>query len=93
MTSVLFTENAVGKILADVSGGSLDGVFRKRCQEEFSIIKAQVSLASQAYKNDTGTYPATLNLLSPNYLSTVDTQHDGQVILYDANTGTVSIAQ
>lgn len=91
--SVIFAENVVGKILIDTLESSLSGVFSKRCQEEFSVIKTQISLASQAYKNDNGAYPTSLNLLSPNYLNTVDKQYDGQNLLYDAKTGTASLAQ
>ncbi len=91
--SIIFVENAVGKILTDVSESSLSGVFDKRCQEEFSVLQTQIVLASQAYKNDNGAYSASLGLLSPNYLDTVDKQYEGKDIMYDAKTGVVSLAQ
>ncbi len=91
VVGVLFTENAIGKILVDVLGSSLNGAFMKRCEEEFSVIQTQITLASQAYKVDKGAYPTSLTQLAPEYLPQVSEAYNGKPITYDANTGIVSL--
>ena len=91
VVKALFTENAVGKILDSIIGVSIEGVNMKRCEEEFSVIKTQISLASQAYKIDNGNYPNSLSQLYPNYLNQVYEQFNGEDIIYDAKTGEASI--
>lgn len=90
VVKALVTENAVGKILDSIIGVSLEGVNSKRCEEEFSVIKAQISLASQAYKIDNGKYPNSLSQLYPKYLSQDYKQFNGKDIIYNAETGEVS---
>ena len=80
-------------MLTDIVGSSFDGIFPKRCQEEFSVIKTGLDLAIQAYQTDHNAYPQTLDDLHPKYLDTVEKRFGGQEILYIPATGLVSLAQ
>jgi len=82
----LYTEeNAIGKILHDVVAASLTSVSTKKCQEDLLVGATQAMIAIKAFKNDTNNYPASLNELVPNYLSSVPQDpFDGKSLRYSA---------
>lgn len=81
--SLLFTENAVGKILHDVVSSSLESVFDTRCSSNFQVSAVRMLTAIKAYKNDTGEYPASLNDLVPANLSYIlEDPYSGNDIKY-----------
>ncbi|MBI2637732.1 MAG: hypothetical protein HYW88_02420, partial [Candidatus Sungbacteria bacterium] len=67
----MLTENVIGKILRDVTFVSFDGIFPKKCQEDFLVSTAQTLIAIKAYHNDTNAFPNSLTELVPKYLSKV----------------------
>lgn len=79
----VFVENAVGKILLDISAVSLSNIHTKRCLENFSVSGTQLLLALKAYKQENGDYPATLEGLVPQYIAKVPQDpFDGKHIRY-----------
>lgn len=82
----LYTEeNAIGKILHDVVAASLTSVSTKKCEEDLLVAATQAIVAIKAYKNDVGSYPATLNDLIPRYLSSVPVDSfDGKALKYSS---------
>lgn len=64
----VFTENRYGVTMASIPEISLDGIFSKKFEENFSVSSAQVLLALKAYKQDRGVLPDALEDLVPNYL-------------------------
>ncbi|EKD59011.1 MAG: hypothetical protein ACD_56C00008G0002 [uncultured bacterium] len=91
--TLIFTENAVGKMFSGIIAVSLDGLNKKRCQEDFSLYATQLMFASQAYKLEKGAYPETMNQLNPQYMPNVLTDFDAKQVIYNAQSGTISIAQ
>ncbi len=78
-------ENAVGKILHDISAIDLTSRIIKKCQEDVLIGATQVLIAIKAYKNNTGNYPDSLTDLVPSYLSSVPRDpFDEQILKYSA---------
>lgn len=88
---IIFTENAIGKILADIISVSFDGLQIKRCAEDFRITALQVQLASDAYKSDKGNYPETLDeLRNSGYLATeIPDELHGWDLDYDNEMGRI----
>ncbi|MDR3583139.1 MAG: hypothetical protein P4L62_02155 [Candidatus Pacebacteria bacterium] len=83
--TIIFTENAVGKILSNVAGVSLNSASTKKFQETFSVKGTELLLALKVYKNDNGSLPDTLDKLVPNYISGVPLDpFDGKPIRYSA---------
>ncbi len=82
----LYTEeNAIGKILHNVIAASLTSVSTKKCEEDLLVSATQAQVAIKAYKNDTNTYPSSLNELVPIYLSSVpQDSFDGKPLKYSA---------
>ncbi|MCK4524808.1 MAG: hypothetical protein KAU07_00005, partial [Candidatus Andersenbacteria bacterium] len=77
------TENAIGKILHDVTVTSLSSVNIKKCEEDSLVSATQVLIAIKAYQNDNGDYPDSLEQLVPNYLLSVPLDYfDGSSLRY-----------
>lgn len=77
------TENLIGKTLHDVIVHSLFSVNKKKCEEDLLISATQTIIAIKAFKNDTGNYPASLDKLVPDYLSSVPLDYfDGKPLRY-----------
>ena len=87
--ALLFTENAIGKILIDITSISFDSVQEKRCKEDFRVTALQVQLAANAYKADNGNYPESIRDLEDyGYLAVeMPANLHGWNIKYDKNTG------
>lgn len=82
---LLFTENAVGKMIHDIVAISLGKINNRRCEENLLISSTQLLFALKAYKNDTDGLPNSLDQLVPKYLSDVlRDPYDGEAIRYDA---------
>jgi len=64
---MLFTENAIGKILHDIIAVSFSTLFDKKCLEDFSVIGTQSLIAIKAYQIETGRIPSYLAELVPEY--------------------------
>lgn len=80
---VVFTDNAVGKILSNIIDVGFDSLFTKRFEENLSVKETQLLLALKAYKQDTGNLPNSLNNLVPKYISEIPQDpFDGKTIKY-----------
>ncbi|MHB8652150.1 MAG: hypothetical protein ACYC8S_03375 [Minisyncoccota bacterium] len=83
LSEAYFKENAVGEILASIISASLGGVISKPCQENTLIATTRTIIGIKAFKNDTGSYPQTLEQLVPNYLPSVPIDpFDGKPLRY-----------
>jgi predicted Zn-ribbon and HTH transcriptional regulator len=69
--SALFRENFVGETFAPLLMLQLQVAFNKKCINDIIFSTTQTLIAIKAYKNDTGNYPASLNDLVPNYLTSL----------------------
>lgn len=77
------TENAIGKILHDVTATSLSSINIKKCEEDSLVSTTQALIAIKAYKSDYGQYPISLDELVPDYLSSVPLDYfDGSSLRY-----------
>jgi len=85
--SIIFTENAIGKIIFSIVGVDLDnGLEAKKFQEVFSVKATQLLFAMKAYRQDNGNLPDSLEKLFPNYISEIPKDpFDGKTIRYSAN--------
>jgi hypothetical protein len=80
---LLFTENAVGKILHDIMVIGLDKVINKRCDDDLLVSATQLLFALKAYKVDTGSLPSSLGELTPKYISEIPPDpFDGKDLKY-----------
>jgi hypothetical protein len=70
-SKMLFTENAIGKLLYMVNSATLSSAITRQCQSNFLLGVAQIQLAMKQYKLEHKTLPATLNDLVPKYLSSI----------------------
>ncbi len=91
--NIIFTENALGKIMADTMLTSLAGMTDKRCQEDFDLYATRFMFATQAYKVANGSYPKTSADLFPQYFEEVPAQFNGKQLKYDSQLGTIAISQ
>lgn len=83
---LLFTNNVVGKILANIINISLNSVCEKRLEENLSVKETQMLFALKAYKQDTGNLPNSLQNLVPNYISELaQDSFDGKTIKYSSD--------
>lgn len=83
--TLLFTPNAIGKLLASIGEVSFGGFTTKRCNESVAVSATQTVLASRAFTADHGRVPATLSELVPKYLDAVPTDaYSGKPLLYSA---------
>lgn len=81
--TIVFENNAVGKILSGVVNVSFDSLFEKRFEENFSVKATQLLIALKAYKQTTGNLPDSLTALVPNYIPTaIQDPFDGNPIRY-----------
>ena len=64
-----FTENAIGKLLYDMSAVSLNSIKTKRCINDTLISSIELMAAIKGYISDHNDYPLILDDLIPNYLS------------------------
>ena len=87
---LIFTENIIGKILQEIVVVHYHGVFEQRCIMDFSIMGNQVLMAIKAFQADTGSLPAFLDELVPEYLSEVPKDpFSGEAISYSAEEKTI----
>jgi hypothetical protein len=68
---IMFTENAIGKILVSVNSNSFVGVVTKQCQADFISNVTKVELALKQYKIDHKALPPSLSDLVPTYISSI----------------------
>lgn len=79
----LFSENAIGKILAFSLTNAFDSIFAKKFQDDFLVRVSQTLLALKAFEQDRETLPNSLQGLVPAYLSEVPQDpFDGKEIRY-----------
>jgi len=84
--TIVFTENAIGKILSNIREVSFESLYAKRFEENFSVKATQLLLALKAYKQDTGNLPNSLQNLVPNYiLELIQDPFDGKSIKYSSD--------
>ncbi len=82
---LVFMENVIGKILHDIVAVSFDGVFERKCLEDLLIAGSQTLMAIKAFQADTGSLPASLDELVPEYLSEIPKDpFSGEAISYSA---------
>ncbi len=82
---LLFTENAIGKMMFSLTGIALGSAVTKDCQNDLVANIAQIELALKGYIADNGSLPIDLNALVPKYLASVPVDlFDGQPIRYSA---------
>ena len=85
-----FTENAIGKMLHDITPTKLSSLNIKKCEEDSLIAATQASIAIKAYKSDYGQYPISLDELVPDYLSSVPLDYfDGSSLRYSNENKTL----
>lgn len=65
---LMFTENAVGKLLFSATGLSLGSVIAKQCQNDLALNIAKAELGLWLYKVDHGVVPVSLDKLVPDYM-------------------------
>jgi hypothetical protein len=81
---MLLTENIIAKILHDIILVTKDDIFKKKCEEDFSIIGTQLLLAIRAYQVETGEIPISLDKLVPKYISKIPRDpFDGEPVRFD----------
>ncbi|MFZ2153757.1 MAG: hypothetical protein WAV16_00835 [Candidatus Moraniibacteriota bacterium] len=87
--SLIFTENAISKILINMMDINWDSLQKKRCMEDFDIIDLQVKLASNAYKNDFKKYPLNIEeMMGAGYLVVkIPENINGWNVTYNKETG------
>ena len=84
--SAFFRENLIGETLASLLMLQLQVAFNKKCLNDTIFSATQTLIAIKAYKNDTGNYPASLNDLVPNYLTSLPKDpFDGKPLKYSAS--------
>lgn len=77
------TENAIGKLLYDLSSVSASSIIQKKCNEDLLVASTQLLLALKVYKNNTGDLPASLDQLTPQYLQNIPADpFDNKTIKY-----------
>lgn len=82
---LILEENAIGKILHDMSAASLTNVSIRKCEEDLLVAATQALLAIKAFKNDTNAYPTSLSELVPTYLSALPQDpFDGKPLKYSS---------
>lgn len=91
--SLIFTENAVGKILLTIADVNWDSLQKKRCAEDFNIVALQVKLASNAYKNDFKKYPLSIKeMTEAGYLVVKVTENiNGWSVIYNKEMGELEV--
>lgn len=81
---LLFTENAVGKILHTIGTPTIEGC--RVCTEDFAISATQIVTATRAYYIEHKRYPTSLDELTPKYISKVPQDpYDGKPLRYSAD--------
>jgi hypothetical protein len=82
---VIFEENAIGQMLYAITGLGEGGVLTTECQNDLVANIAQIELALKGYKLDNGSLPASLDSLTPQYLTSVPLDpFDQQPVSYSA---------
>jgi hypothetical protein len=66
---LVFTENAIGRLLFSVTGLSLGSAITKQCENDLVFSAAKAKLGLRLYKIDHGSLPATLDKLVPAYMA------------------------
>jgi len=80
---MMFTENIIGKMVHDIVMVSYEGIFSRKCEEDFSVVGTQILLALKAYQIENGKLPNSLDELVPEYLSELPLDSfDGKPIRY-----------
>ena len=89
-TQKFFTENLIGKIIYEYNANNFGGFFSLTCKQNFLINAIQVLIALKAYKIEKGETPASLNILTPNYISEVPIDpFDGRPIRFSIFNKTI----
>lgn len=79
----IFTENRIGKALADSIFGFSDNFFVSKCLRDFEKEATACLFALRAYKKDRGKLPTTLDELVPTYLPKIPPDpFDGRPLRY-----------
>jgi len=82
---LIFTENAIGKILNDVVSVSLGSIHNRRCDGDLAVSGTKLLIAIKMYKNDKNSYPATINDLMPLYLTEIPKDpYNGESMRYSS---------
>lgn len=80
---ILLTENIIGRMLHDIVVVALDGIYFRRCEEDFSVIGTQVLFALRDYQIEKRQLPSSLNDLVPEYFSEIPRDScDGQPVRF-----------
>lgn len=66
-----FTENAIGNILTSATKAAFNNTAAQPCDTNALIAATRAMIGIKAFKNDTGSYPTSLNELVPQYLSSI----------------------
>ncbi len=78
-----FTENAIGKNLANVVKSSLSSVPVKLCQENFNVAGTYLLFAMRLYQLENGSLPPSLDALVPKYAAVLPADpYTGQAFRY-----------
>lgn len=87
--SLIFTENAISKILISLTNVNLDSAHKKRCIEDFDVLALQVELGANAFRNDNRRYPENISemLKSGHLIVDVPESLNGWKIIYDKENG------
>lgn len=82
---LVFTENAVGKLLFSATGLLLGSVIAKQCQNDLALNVAKAQLGLLLYKVDHGVAPASLDKIVPDYMSSLPVDpYNNQPLRYNA---------
>ncbi len=88
--TIVFQNNAVGKIISNVIDVSFSSLYEKRFQENFSVKGTQLLVALRAYKQTTSNLPDSLTDLVPSYLPELPQDpFDGNAIRYSKEKGII----
>ena len=82
---LIFTENAIGKIVHDLVVISLGSIHNRRCDGDLAVSGTKLLIAIKMYKNDKNSYPATINDLMPLYLTEIPKDpYNGESMRYSS---------
>ena len=83
---MLFTENAIGKMIHDITLISFGPFQNKRCDVELLVSATRLLVAMKMFKTDLSTYPSSLVDLIPDYIIEIPVDpYDGKPIRYSSS--------
>jgi hypothetical protein len=83
---LIFTENAIGKILFKVISESSNDLATIKCEGDLIVASTQTLFAIKAYQKVNNNYPTSLNELVPGYLPSVPIDpFDGKSLKYSVS--------